>query len=67
MTNAEIVAAALERLGTGWHTSREVMWEVRRGGFQMTTEKARSVCKVLHRQDRAHMLVYGNRYSFEVK
>jgi len=65
MTNAEIVLQALKELGSGWHTSREVMWQVRRNGYQMTTTRARGICRVLCRQDKAHMLVYGGRYSFE--
>lgn len=67
MTNAEIVLQALKELGTGWHTSREVMWQVRRNGYQMTTTRARGICRVLYRQGQAHMLVYGGRYSFEAK
>lgn len=66
MTNAEIVAQALMKLGTGWHTSREIMWQVRRDGYQMTTARARGIARVLHRQGKAHMLVDGKRYSFEI-
>lgn len=65
MTNADIILQALEKLGSGWHTSRDVMWEARRAGYQMTTARARGVCRVLYRQGKAHMLVYGGRYSFE--
>lgn len=67
LTNADIVAAALDRLGPGWHTSREIMKEVRRDGYQMTTARARGIARVLYRQNKAHMLVYGGRYSFEIK
>jgi hypothetical protein len=67
MTNAEIVLQALKTLGPGWHASREVMWQVRRDGYQMTTARARGVCRVLHRQGQAHMLIYGGRYSFEAR
>ena len=67
MTNAEIIAQALKDLGPGWHTSRDIMWQARRNGWQMTTAKARGVAKVLYRQGKAHMLVYGNRYSFEIR
>jgi len=65
MTNAEAVLRALRSLGPGWHSSREVMWQVRRDGIQMTTARARNICRVLHRQQKVHMLVYGRRYSFE--
>lgn len=67
MTNAEMILQALKALGPGWHTSREVMWQARRDGFQMTTARARGICRTLYRQGRAHMLVYGGRYSFEAK
>lgn len=67
MTNADVVLKALKDLGPGWHTSREVMWQVRRNGHQMTTTRARGICQVLYRQEKAHMLVYGGRYSFEAK
>lgn len=67
MTNAEIIAQALKDLGPGWHTSRDVMWQARRNGWQMTTARARGICRVLYRQDKVHMLVYGGRYSFEAK
>lgn len=67
MTNADVVLAALKSLGAGWHTSREVMWEVRRAGYQMTTARARGICRALYRQEKVHMLVYGGRYSFEAK
>lgn len=72
MTNGEIVLAALKRLGSAQHnpsrlhTSREVMWEVRRAGFQMTTARAREICKVLVRQDKAKMY-YDGRYFFRAK
>ena len=64
MTNADAVFAALERLGTGWHTSREVMDEVRRAGFQMTTARAREICKVLARQGSVEMY-HDARYFFQ--
>ena len=67
MTNADIVLEALKTLGPGWHTSRDVMWQVRRDGFQMTTARARGICRVLYRANKAHMLVFGGRYSFEAK
>jgi len=65
-TNAETILQALKDLGPGWHTSREVMWQARRNGWQMTTVKARNVCRVLCRRGEARMLLKGNRYSFEV-
>lgn len=67
MTNADIVLQALKTLGPGWHTSRDVMWQVRRDGFQMTTARARGICRVLYRQQKVHMLVHAGRYSFEAK
>lgn len=65
MTNAEIVLQALKTLGPGWHTSRDLMWQVRRDGYQMTTARARGIARHLSRSDKVHMLVYGGRYSFE--
>lgn len=67
MTNAEIIAQALKDLGPGWHTSREVMWQARRNGWQMATAKARGVAKVLVRQGKAQMLMDGKRYLFQTK
>lgn len=67
MTNAEIVAEALKDLGPGWHTSRAVMWQVRRNGWQITTAKTRNVCRFLHRQGGVGMLVNGCRYLFQTR
>jgi hypothetical protein len=67
MTNAEIILQALRTLGPGWHTSRDVMWQARRDGYQMTSARARGVCRHLYRAGKAHMLAYGGRYSFEAK
>lgn len=67
MTNAEIVLQALKALGPGWHTSREIMWQVRRDGWQMTTARARGIARHLCRANKADMLIYGGRYSFEAK
>lgn len=67
MTNAEIIEKALISLGLGWHTSRDVAEQARRGGWLMTTARARNVCRHLVRKNKAYMLVYGGRYSFEFK
>lgn len=66
MTNADIVLAALKRLGADLHTSREVMQEVRRAGYEMSTEKARMVCKALVCQGSVEMY-HDARYFFRVK
>lgn len=67
MTNAEVIEQALKTLGAGWHTTREIMWQARRGGWQMSTGKTRNVCRALYRANKVDMLVYGGRYSFEIK
>jgi hypothetical protein len=67
MTNAEIILQALRNLGTGWHSSRDVAWQARRDGYQMTAAKARGVCQHLTRAGKADRLVYGGRYFFEAK
>jgi hypothetical protein len=66
-TGADIILQALRALGPGWHTSREVMWQVRRDGYQMTTARARGIARHLYRAGEVHMLAYGGRYSFKAK
>jgi hypothetical protein len=66
VTNADIIQKALTDLGSGWHTSRQVMWQARRNGWQMTTDKARGVSKVLARQGKARMLMDGKRDLFKI-
>lgn len=66
MTNADIVLAALKTLGADLHTSREVMRQVQRDGYEMTTARARGICRVLVRQGRAEMY-HDGRYFFQAK
>jgi hypothetical protein len=66
MNNEAIILKALTDLGSGWHTSREVMLQARRNGWQMTTARARGICRHLHRKQKVAILIYGGRYSFEV-
>ncbi len=67
MTNAEIIAKAISDLGQGWHSSRAVMWQVRRDGWQMTTAKARNVARILARDGIVSQAKTGNRYQFSAK
>lgn len=67
MTNADIVFKALLELGSGWHTTRDVMWQVRRDGYQMTTARARGICHVLCRREKASILMDGKRYKFQAR
>lgn len=67
MTNAEIVLKALTDLGRPKiHSANEVMWQARRNGWQMSTDKARSVLKVLARRGNAELIQDGSRYFFRI-
>jgi len=72
MTNADAILQALSTLTTNcphkrWYTSREIMWQVRRDGLQMTTARARGIALALCRQGKADQLMDGKRYKFATK
>jgi len=68
MTNADIVLAALKAVEktsnkTLFHAA-DVMWQVRRDGYQMTTDRARGILRVLSRNGQVETVRDGRFYFF---
>ena len=66
MSNADIVQKALTDLGNSKKvfSATDVMWQVRRNGWQMSSDKARNVLKHLARNGSAELIKDGSRYFF---
>lgn len=68
MTYAEITLAALKTLAADstkklFHAS-DVMWQIRRDGWQISTDKARRILKHLASTGQIQKVMDGRRYYF---
>lgn len=68
MTNAETTLKALQDLEAATIrklvSAHDVMWQIRRNGWQITTDKTRNVLKHLARTGQIECIRDGRRYYF---